>query len=156
MTDVATIRAAIKAKLLTVADIGVVNDYEPYIEQMSELKKKYVATIAGEDQLRGWQIRRFSQRQVFSDIGRWSVYTTWRLRFFMAMKDESEKVFDDLVEAAGEAFRLDDNLGAAVVFSSIDPESNEAGLQLEESIPVFFCNVLCHSARFALRTQHLK
>jgi len=155
MTDVATIRAAIKAKLLTVTDIGAVNDYEPYLEQQSALKALYVVQVAGADQLRGWQIRRFSARQVFVDVGRWAVYTTWRLRFFMALNAESEKIFDDLVEAASEAFRVDDNLGGAV-FSSINPESNEAGLQLEESIPVFFANVLCHSARLALYTQHLK
>jgi hypothetical protein len=157
MSDVAVIRAAIKAKLLTVADIGVVNDTERYTDQMSALKVMYVASIAGADQLRGWHIRKVGHTLITDDLMRWAYHTRWRLRLFMALNDanESEKAFDDLIEAASEAFRLDDNLGGAVL-TSIDPESNESGLQLEESEPVLFAGVLCHSAKLSLHTQHLK
>jgi hypothetical protein len=155
VSDVAAIRAAIKAKLAAVADIGKVNDYEVYAEKMSDLKTAYVANIGGADQLRGWHIRRLDYKEIFADLGRWVCHTHWRVRGFMALKDASEKVFDDLIEAACDAFRADDSLGGAVL-TCIEPDSSESGLKLVSSGPVLFAGVLCHSADGRLYTQHLK
>lgn len=156
-SDIATIRAAIKAKLQGVTGIGVVNDYERYTKEQGPLREMYVATISGEDQLRGWHIRRIRTREIFVDMGRWELQTWWAIRGFMALNDaaESEKTFDDLVEAVRDAFRADHNLGGAV-FSTIDPNSSEAGIQLVKSEPVLFAGVLCHSAQCQLFTQYLK
>lgn len=156
MTTVADIRAAIKTTMQTVSNIGVVNDFERYSDQMSKLKLQYVANISGSDQLRGWHIRRIAKREVFVDTGRWSVHNRWRIRGFMAIDDdnETEKTFDDLVNALEDAFRADDTLGGEVL-SCIDPETSEAGLQLIDSKPVLFAGVLCHSAECGLHTQHL-
>jgi len=157
VSDVATIRAAIKTRLLAVANIGKVNDYERYAGQMSDLKAQYVATIAGSDQLRGWHIRRLDYKEIFVDVGRWVCHTHWRVRGFMALNDAnaSEKVFDDLIEAACDAFRADDTLGGTVL-TCIDPDSSESGLALAASQPVLFAGVLCHHADGRLYTQHVK
>lgn len=155
-TRVTTIRGAIVTRMQSVANIGVVNDYERYTQAMSELKTLYAATISGSPQLRGWHVRRVSAREVFVDSGRYSVHTRWALRGFMAIADANatEKTFDDLIEAACDAFRADDTLGGAVL-SCIDPESGECGLQLAEHRPVLFAGVLCHNAILNLHTQHL-
>jgi hypothetical protein len=156
MTVEADVRAAIKTKMLTVANIGTVNDYERYSDQMSKLTLQYVASISGHDQLLGWHIRRVSKREIFVDTGRWSIHNRWRIRGFMALDDAAatEKTFDALLVALDTAFRADDSLGS-VVLSCIDPESGEAGLQLVDSKPVLFAGVLCHSAEIGLHTQHL-
>jgi hypothetical protein len=156
MTTLATIRAAIAAKIATVANIGVVNDFERYTQQMSDLKTLFVANIGGSEILLGWNIRRVTKRTVFVAIGRHAVYNAWRIRGFMALNDDaaSEKTFDDLIEALCDAFLADDTLGAAV-FSSINPQNNEAGLQLIDSKPVLFAGVLCHHALLGLTTEHL-
>lgn len=156
MTAVATIRAAILAKLQGIADIGKVNDFERYADQTSALKAQYVATIAASDQLRGWNIRRVATKEVFVDTGRWSAHVDWRIRGFMALNDanSSEKTFDDLIEAIRDAFRADDTLGGTIL-TCIDPSSNQAGIQVIESKPVLFAGVLCHSVQLGLFTQYL-
>ena len=90
------------------------------------------------------------------DSERWSVLTQWRIRGFMALSDAAgtEKTFDDLIDAAADAFRADPTLGG-VVFSTLNPQSDETGLQLVQSRPVLFAGVLCHSAELNLYTQHL-
>ena len=156
MSTVATIRAAILDVLQAVTDIGVVNDFERYTQAMSDLRTQCVTTIGADEQLRGWHIRRLSYRETLVDSERWSVLTQWRIRGFMALSDAAgtEKTFDDLIDAAADAFRADPTLGG-VVFSTLNPQSDETGLQLVQSRPVLFAGVLCHSAELNLYTQHL-
>ena len=152
---VATIRAAHKAKLLTVANIGVVNDYERYSKDQSALQAQYVAMIAGAKQLRGWNIRRVKTQEKSPDVAGPSVVThTWDFRGYMALDDSaaSEKTFDDLIEAIRDAYRGDENLGGAV--STTVMEDGTAGVQVIESVPVLFAGVLCHSARLRTFTRH--
>jgi hypothetical protein len=148
------VRAAIKAKLVAIADIGVVHDYERYIREPSKLQALYVSGDPA--RLRGWHIRRISTREFLEDIARWRVVIGWRIRGFMAVDDEgtTEKTFDDLVEAIRDAFRADDDLGG-LIFSCVDPSSDEAGVQLINHQPVLFCGVFCHHAELGLTTQHL-
>jgi hypothetical protein len=156
MSTLDTIRTAIAAKISGVADIGKVNDYERYTQQMSELKNLFVANIGGQDVLLGWNIRRVSKRTVQVATGRHAVYNTWRIRGYMALDDAaaSEKTFDDLIETLCDAFITDDDLGG-VLFSSINQQNNESGLQLIDSKPVLFAGVLCHHALLGLTTEHL-
>ncbi|MBE0627981.1 MAG: hypothetical protein IH603_00015 [Burkholderia vietnamiensis] len=147
------IRAAIKAKIAAVADIGVVNDYERYSKNQSELQAQYVATIAGSKQLRGWNIRRKTTKETSPATGSYAVTHAWDLRGYMALDDsaESEKTFDGLIEALRDAFRTDENLGGLISSTVIE---DAAGVQVIESVPVLFAGVLCHSARLRLFTRH--
>lgn len=148
------IRAAIKAKIETVADVGVVHEYERYSKERSKLKALYESGVPA--RLFGWHIRRVSTREFLEDIARWRVVHGWRIRGFMSIDDAdaTEKLFDARVEAIRDAFRTDDSLGN-LIFTCIDPQSNEAGIQVIDHRPVLFCDVLCHHAELGLTTQHL-
>jgi len=147
------IRTAIVATMNTVTNVGIVHDYERYAKLEAEFKALYVAQIAGKGQVRGWYVRRLATREVSQVIGRYQVTHEWLVRGFMAIEDAagSEKVFDTLIESVRDVFRTDETLGG-VVSSTVTRDA--AGLQLEESVPVLFAGVLCHSARLKLITTH--
>lgn len=69
----------------------------------------------------------------------------------MSLDDEtqSELAFDNLIEAARDAFREDETIGGAVETTTVD---GQAGLQLDDSGPSMFAGVLCHHARLSLAT----
>ncbi|MGE0256910.1 MAG: hypothetical protein AB7N54_19975 [Alphaproteobacteria bacterium] len=143
------IRDAIVAIIAGVADVGVVHAYERYAERLGELKELYVA----DGQVRGWIVRRISRRERQAAIGRYVVDTRWQVRGYMSLKDadESELDFDDRIDAIVDAFRADETLGGVVATTIVD---NAAGLQIEDTGPVMFAGVLCHSARGLLTTRH--
>lgn len=152
----ATIRAAIKAKVAAVASIGVVNDYERFSKNESTLQEQYVASVAGVNQLRGWNIRRVKTRKdAPASAGPVVVTHTWSIRGYMALNDAaaSEKTFDALIEAVSDAFDDDETIGGAVDSIVVD---DVAGIQVDESMPVLFAGVLCHSAKLRLVTRHYK
>ena len=150
------IRAAIVATVAGIADIGKVHGYERYAQKASDLQKTYVATINGVDQLRGWFVRRVGT--IENDLaatagGRYVVTHAWRITGYMALSDDaaSEIAFDGLIEAIRDAFRADISLAGLV--SSIEAQ-DQAGIAVDQSEPVLFCGVLCHSARLSLKTIH--
>jgi len=69
--------------------------------------------------------------------------------------DSTELTFDTLIESIRDAFRDDDSLGGLIFSTVIDNKSNQAGVQVDETAPVLFAGVLCHSARLSLTTRHL-
>lgn len=150
MVALADIRAAIAATLRAVPNIGVVHDHEPYLKTEAKLRELYVEGGL----LLGWHFRRVATREVSPAIGRAIERHAWQIRGFMAFNDAgtSEVAFDDLIEAIRDAFRADETLGGAA--STIDDEA--AGIQVEDSGPVMFCGVLCHSARLALTTTNYR
>ena len=152
MSTLAQIRAAIVAKLSGVAGIGVVNDFERYAREASKFKTFYQASPTA--RLLGWHVRNVATRELLVDTGRHLVDHTWNLRGFMAIDDAdgSEKLLDDLVELARDAFRLDDTLGGTVS-SCNTGRDEEIGLQKIDSGPVMFAGVLCHSVRLKLTTR---
>jgi hypothetical protein len=149
---VSAARAAIVAKLATVADIGRVNNYERYSADFEGLKAHYVAQIDGAEQLRGWYVRRTGRKQQSPALGRYVITESWLIKGFMALADEaeSELVFDDLCEVVIETFRTDETLGDAVASTVMD--DGTAGLQMDSG-PVMFAGVLCHSASLTLSTR---
>ena len=151
MTTSADIRTAIKALLDGVPNVGIVHDYERYTDKMSKLKTFYV----WKSQLRGWHIRRVRQRRRSKDTGRYVVTTRWQIRGYLALKDatQTEKVMDDLLDVIIAEFDNNENLGIDNISTIVDDES---GIQLEDSGPVRFADVLCHGVRLALNTRHLE
>jgi hypothetical protein len=148
------IRAAIKAKIEGVGGVGVVHDYERYAKEPSKFKTFYVS--GNPAQLLGWHIRRVTTRELLEDIARWRVVVGWRIRGFMGIADATatEKAFDLKIELIRDAFRADDSLGG-LIFSCIDPQSNEVGVQVLDHRPVLLHDALCHFAELGLTTQHL-
>lgn len=148
MSSLAQIRTAIVAKLGTVPNIGCVHDHQPYVKSEAKLRELYVTS----GQLLGWHVRRVATRETAPFTGRTIERHRWVIQGFMAFDDTgaSELAFDDLVEAIRAAFRADETLGGLV---SGTADEDAAGLQVEDSLPVLFCAVLCHSARLVLITE---
>lgn len=145
------IRDAIKAKIITVANVGTVHTYERYAANLATLKALYLTGT----RLLGWHIRLQRTQRSSEMRGRVAIVHTWLVRGFMSMDDAdtTELTFDALVEALQNAFAADETLGG-VVSQSVLEDGSVAGLQRDDSGPVMFCGVLCHSAKLRLPTLH--
>lgn len=154
MSNVPAIRAAIKAKLLTVPKLGVVHDYERYHTSEAKFKELFVADIDGQEQLRGWWLRRTVTAERSLGVGRNIEINTWTLRGYLALNDEqaTELVMEALVEALRDALRADPTLGGVCAQSPLADNGNVDGLQVVDVGPVLFCGALCHSAVLQLTT----
>lgn len=154
---IAAVRTALKTRFSAIANIGVVNDYERYTQQMSDLREIYVATINNEKQLRGLHFRRVSTTERFISVSRWVIDHQWTVRYFMALDDAaaSEKTFDNLIEAMQDNFRVAPVIipGGSNSDVEVRQDEEEAGLALQESAPVMFASVLCHGARLTFTTR---
>ena len=155
---IATVRAAIKTRFESIADIGQVHDYERYTKLASALSQLYVAEIDGEDQLRGLHFRRVSTRETYQALNRWQIYHKWQARYFMALADDnaSERTFDTVIEAIRDDFRLNPEIVGGLRKCDIVNDEDEGGVQVSESQPVLFAGVLCHSARLTFTTRQLE
>jgi hypothetical protein len=157
MATLSQIRAAIKAKMESVPEIGRVHDRERYAKDMAKLKALFEWPGEGSGKLRGWIIRRVSTRESSSALGRTHCLDRWQIRGYQGFSDEaaSEIEFDDRIEAIRDAFRADETLGG-VVSQTVDPASKLAFIQVDDSGPVMFAGLLCHGARLSLITSHYK
>lgn len=143
----AAIRAAIVAKLQTVADIGRVHGYERYSATDKTFRELYVTG----DTLSGWHVRRVARKE---DAAYNQATTTWELRGIRALVDAeaSELAFDAVIDGICAAWRDDPTLDGAVLY----PRGEEAVVpELVDAGPVLFAGVLCHSARLRLITRHV-
>lgn len=149
MATLQQIRDAIKATMDAVPGVGIVHNRERYIESLADFKTLFVTGA----ELKGWIIRRTGFRVTSSALGRDTVVNRWRIDGWAGFDDaaSSELAFDNLIEEIRAAFRADESLGGVVAGTVID---GEAGIQLDDSGPVMFAKVLCHSARLRLATRH--
>lgn len=147
------IRDAIAAAMATIPDIGKVQKFERFAKAEKEFKVFY----EHQGQIRGWNIRRITRNENSQGLGISNVVNKWRISGFMSMADAdaSELVFDDLVEAVCAKFRADEMLGGLIAGTWLE-NPNVAGVQVEDSGPVMFAGVLCHSARLILYTWHIQ
>lgn len=145
------IRNAIVTTIATVPNIGHVHGFERFAKAEKDFRTLYESG----GKILGWNVRRISKTETSGAIGRWSVTNKWLIKGFMGLDDSgnSEPIFDRLIEAIGDAFRIDETLGG-VVDSTVLENPNVAGIQVEDAGPVMFAGVLCHSARLALFTRH--
>lgn len=147
MATLAQIRAALVAKLVAIPGIGRVHDHQPYLKTEQKLKDLYLDN----GRLLGWHVRRVGTHEVSPAVGRFIERHLWLIQGIMAFDDTgaSELAFDDLIEAIRTAIRNDETL-SGLVGGTADTDS--AGVQVEDSLPVLFCGVLCHSVRLTLTT----
>ena len=148
----AQIRDAIAAKMATVENIGIVHKYERFAKGEKDFRTLYDFN----GQILGWNIRRITRVETSQMFGSSEIVNKWRVRGFMSLADalSSELTFDGLVEDLCAAFRADETLGGLINSTVIPAQGNIAGLQEEDSGPVMFSGVLCHSASLALYTWH--
>lgn len=159
MPTLTEIRDAIHAKVAGVTGVGVVHKYERYANKTSDLAAKYFSGTVPNKRLTGWFIRRASKRVTGPAVGRFVIWNEWMIRGYMSVEDAdaTELTCDDLVEAICAAFQADETLGGVITGTVQDvDDGNLVGIQVEESGPVLFAGVLCHSARLKLYTQHFE
>ena len=147
------IRAAIVAKINTVPNIGQVHGYQRFAAREKDLANLYVL----DGQLRGWFVRRLSVLEKTEGNATNSEQTHWLIRGYMALDDNnaSELAFDELLDALRDAFRIDESFGVEIMDGVVESltTKDQAGLYIEDTAPVMFAGVLCHSARCVLITR---
>jgi hypothetical protein len=158
MTQLATIRAVILAKMQSVPGMGQIHNRERYAKEEKAFRDLYTAefNVDGElvTQVRGWWFRRSSTAERSLGVGRNMEINTWTIRGYMAFSDEasSEHTFDALIEALRDAFRADPTLGGVCEQSPLRDANNLDGLQVQDVGPVMLGGVLCHSAALTYTT----
>lgn len=145
------IRNAIAVRIAAVPNVGKVHAFERFAKAEKEFRTLYESS----GKILGWNVRRVTKKTASPALGRWQVTNGWQIKGFMSLDDagNSELVFDNLVEEIGEAFRLDETLGGLIDGTVLD-SPDVSGIQVDDSGPVMFAGVLCHSARLALYTRH--
>jgi hypothetical protein len=147
MSDTA-IRTAIKEVLNTVENIGVVHDYERHAATWEKFIELFRTVIAGQGQIRGWEITRRQRtgRQGtmgagFRETERRHVY---KLHGYLGLQDlmASEKTFQSLIDAICAAFADTPRLGGAT--------NSHEFIQVNVIEPRMFGGVLCHFCEMSL------
>lgn len=144
----AEIRSAILAKLEAVEDIGNVHNRQRYTQRQNDFKEMYME----DTKLIGWHVSRVSTRETKFDDHFNKAIHRWQIRGYMGLEDEEETelVFDKLIETIRDIFRKDETLNGIVETIFTD---GGAGLQLDDFGPVTFAGVLCHGAKLSLATE---
>lgn len=148
MSTLTEIRTAIVATLEAISDIGVIHNHEPYLKTEAKLRDFYLSGGT----IKGWHVRRIATRETAPFIGQKEEAVTWRIWGVQAFSDDgsSEIAFDGSIEAIRDAFRADETLGGRIARTG---NEDVTGIQVEQSGPVMFCGVLCHSASLLLVTE---
>jgi hypothetical protein len=154
------IRNWIVAQLETVPNIGTVHSYQRYADREKALADLYL----NNGKLHGWYVRRVAVvEKSLSNITNIE-HSTWHIVGYLAINDvdASELVFDELIEAVRDLFRV----VMANAFRDVENEqiglffneqigTEQIGLKILESQPVMFAGVLCHSVKCQLITHRL-
>lgn len=154
MSTEAQIRAAIKAKIESVADIGPVHDYLRYAKNNLALATLYKNTTTG--RLNGWTFFRESLRMLEIDIGAGRRLDAWRLYGYMALDDAdaSATLLQTQIESIRAAFLADRTLGGLVIdLKDLKERDARVGVQTEIVEPWMFAGVLTLRARALLLTE---
>jgi hypothetical protein len=143
------IRDALVARLNSVPGIGRVHGFERYASEQKPMRDLYLA----EGRILGWHVRRGARRAVRVADASYQVQTDWKIRGFLSLDDadQSELIFDGLLDACISALSADPTLGGLVADNTTE---RAAGAQLVEAGPVMLAGVLCHGAMLELTTVH--
>lgn len=157
MTTLATIRAAIKAKLLTVANIGQVHDYERFAATQTAFLALYQTGVAPNARILGWWFDLASERRIEVETGLLRVVRTWQFVGFCGLEDAdaTAKIIQDLAQAIVIAFCADRQLGGTVIDQrDLDANNATVGPQFEGAQLVMFAGASCHRATLRLTTEN--
>ncbi|MBN1535194.1 MAG: hypothetical protein JW908_00575 [Anaerolineales bacterium] len=152
-----TLRARLKTVISAVSNIGVVHDYERWLEEWGDLLKLFKSTIGGIDQLRGWIITltNWSEQivgfQGGGDGDTVLVNYTYKIRGFMGVDDSAatEKTMTALALAVSGAIKADTTLAAYHLTDDIPTVAT--GLVEYRT----FCGVLCHYVEIIVNLQEV-
>jgi len=142
------IRTQIYSIVSAVTNIGKVYDYERWATGWDVFINLFKTTIAGVDQIRGWEISRRacpeSGTGPEATISQTDRGHDFLIRGYMGIKDAdaTEKTFNALIESIAAAFRADLTLGGAA--------SEHDFIQVEIIEARTFAGTLCHYAELGL------
>ena len=143
-----TIRAAIKDVLTGVENIGVVHDYERHAATWEKFLELFRVTIAGQAQIRGWEITRRQRTAVQQTLGIGFAESDrrhgYKIHGYMGLQDAqaTEKTFQALIEAVCAAFAASGRLGGT--------HNQHDFVQVNIIEPRMFGGVLCHFCEMTL------
>jgi hypothetical protein len=155
MPFLADVRAAIKARLSAITNIGVVNDFEPAVRREEDLRTHFKHTDL--DYLLGWSISRESATERHENECQNLSEHIFVLRGYRALDGtdgDTEKSFETLVETVRTTFRPEvrDVLQAAAP-TAIAQFVGPPEVRIIE--PREFGGVLVHYAEITLRITEL-
>lgn len=144
------IRTKIRGIMLTVADIGVVHDYERFAGgDWGKFIEFFRCTIGGKEQIRGWELCRKAAPARYDSNGEETTTHQFVIRGYRGVRDAdaTEKDFNVQIEAVREKFRFN---------FTLDGLCELAGPVSVEAIDVrMFGSVLCHYCELSLPVQEL-
>ena len=145
MSDAVT-RPLIVAIIASVANIGKVYAYERWAADWGAFIALFKTTISGVPQIRGWEVSRKGRAESLETLGGGMAATDVRqiyvIRGYLGLsdKDNTEKTFNDLIDAIAAAFAAA-QLGGHITHDYI---------QVEKIEPRLFGSILCHYAELTL------
>lgn len=149
--SLADIRERIKTILAGVDGVGVVHDYERLSTDWNKFLGHYKDA---EGRINGCMFAREKRPKKQMTMGETETAHIFVIRRIMGVKDGEATgiLFDDHVEALGDAFDGDETLGGACRTINPDwgPMDGDVGLQIEIIEPRTFGGVLCHYAELKL------
>ncbi len=151
METTEAIRADIVARLQAIPAIGIVHAYQRYAAREAQLKELYVH----DGRLSGWFVRRTGVSETSLPAKQTLETARWLIRGYRAVDDAgaSELAFDALIDQIRAAF-LPYSINPAPLDAVYrDAEGKQTGAALDESVPVLFAGILCHSAKITLITR---
>ena len=142
---------AIKDRMETVIDVGIVHPYYRWNNDYTKFLKLFAYTpINKPQQIRGWDITRISGSE--HKRGVYYRHHKFRLSGYMSLQDISQTdiEFQGLIEEVCNVFRnIEDQGGATWYYMDGDDESKSSP-QVLGIRPKMFGNVLCHTTEIIL------
>lgn len=141
--------ADVKAKMLTITNIGQVHDYYRWNKDASGFLNLFAYTPAGGSKhVRGWELSRISATE--HKKGAFFRHHKFKLAGYMSLKDAdaTDKTFQTLVDDVCEKFRTADG-GATWDYRNGD-SPNDSPAQATTIEARQFGEVLCHYAEIIL------
>src|SRR3990172_1080001 len=130
--SLANIRTQIKTILDGVSGIGIVHDYDRYVNDWNKLLSLFKPTTQAK--INGWVITRTATPAQWSAIARRHRVHSFLIRGFYSHDDASasEITFQALIESIYEAFEDNETLTGTCETTSPDfgPETGKAGIQV--------------------------
>lgn len=146
-TTVDLIRRVLKTKLTSVAGIGQVHEFEPFIAQASDLRRWFGSIVGSYQIIHGWTITRgqtMESRLVQTENDRRPRYI-FRVYYSVGTQGASELRFQRILEYVCDAFRDDPELGGLA-----EPLEYVEPVQVEFVGHRQLVGVLCHYAELSL------
>lgn len=151
-----TILADIKAKMESIANIGIIHDYYRWSNNPAKFAALFSFTTSGKKHIRGWEITRVQVPERKGAVKVTLRHHKFMISGYMGVNDEdaTDKIFQPLVDDVCEKFRDDPGGGAWYYMNGDEPGNSPCQVQ---AIDVrIFGNVLCHHADILLSvTEHI-